>query len=79
MIYPDVDPKEWAERHRIELKDHQCIKCKQFFPCDIPVAMKGYRGFTTATHECGERYAVAVFRPIGEERDWWMGTLPGEP
>jgi len=78
VIYPDTDPKEWAETHKIELKERQCVKCKKMFPCDIPIALKGYRGFQIKEHGCGEEFIRSVMVPVGENKEKWDKALFGE-
>lgn len=67
MIYPDIDPVVWAKRYGLKLKERECIKCKHLFLSNIPVAIKGYRGFQIPLHECGPEYQRTTFVPYEQE------------
>lgn len=72
MIYPDVDPEIWSRRHNIKIKERKCERCGKMFVSDIPVAIKGYRGFKTPSHDCGEEYVRMTFVPCDPDikRKW---------
>jgi len=77
MLLPDIDPKIWAKRYKIKLTKRICIKCNKLFESNIPIAVKGYRGFQIPLHECGEEYVRRTWVPIDEEKEKWHKVLFG--
>jgi len=53
----------------------KCSTCKKSFKCDVPIAIKGYRGFEMRKHGCPEHRLGAVFTPIGDEKDAWNNII----
>lgn len=72
MIYPDITTKDWAEIHGLEIVKNTCENCKMDFLVDVPIAIKGYRGFEMRKHGCPDRFLSATFTPHGdsEKREW---------
>lgn len=75
MIYIDENPQEWANKHGITILKKECENCKQDIVCDVPIALKGYRGLEMRAHGCPEKFSAAVFVPIGEEKGKWDKLL----
>lgn len=75
MIYVDTTSKEWTELHGITVEKHNCCECKQDIICDVPIAMKGYRGFEMRKHGCEGHRLAAVFVPIGKEKEEWDNII----
>jgi hypothetical protein len=78
VVFPNVDPEEWAERYGIEVKEHPCPECGSLFWPTVPIAMKGYRGLQTVYHGCetanGCPFSVV---PVGEKAKQWKALLAG--
>lgn len=63
MIYPDTDPKLFALKHGIQLKQHPCHKCGILVDVNIPMISKEYVGFESKPHEpCGPQYKISSFK-----------------
>ena len=75
MIYVDTTPDEWTEKFGCEVTSHICCECKKEIVCDVPIAIKGYRGFEMRKHGCKEHRLAAVFVPIGKEKEFWSGLF----
>ena len=75
MIYPDIEPEDWAKRLNISIKKIMCIKCKKFFWCNIPIAMRDYRGFEARLHGCGKSYQTRIFTPTSDKAKAFWKTI----
>ncbi len=74
-----VTADEWAERYGLRIKTLQCPSCLKYFRLDIPIAIKGYRGFQAPPHECGVRFQAVSLLPVGEEeKKIWLNILQPE-
>lgn len=70
-LYPNVPAKEWAERYGLTIEKKKCKKCGKMFLCNIPFAIKGYRGLQTKDHGCGKHYIASIATPVGEKKEFW--------
>jgi len=54
MLFPKVDPKEWAEKWGLN-KESKCgnVDCGRMRELNIPYATKDSRGLTAEPCECG--------------------------
>ena len=78
MIFPDIDPQEWARRYNIRFIKRKCSKCNRLFLSDIPIALKGYRGLQTPLHECGKEFQRMTLVPYGKKnKKKWDQILLG--
>lgn len=78
MIYVDEKPEDWSKKHGIDITKKDCCECKKDIICDVPIALKGYRGFQMRKHGCKEHRLAAVFVPIGDQKDKWNKLLFGD-
>lgn len=67
----ETDFNEWAEMHSLPVEDDCCPKCGISRVANIPFFSKGFRGLMSELHDCGERYRLRIFRPVGEEVKSW--------
>ncbi len=78
MLYPDTDLETWSATYKIQPLMKECPCCGKEFLTTIPVAIKGYRGLQTPTHECGEDGVVCLLVPNDKlEKDKWDNLLFG--
>lgn len=75
MLFPIVPPKDWADLYNLPIKRLECPNCTEMFWCNIPFAMKGYRGFKIETHECGEDHTPSIVIPVGDEKLRWQEII----
>ena len=66
MLFPIINPHDWAETYSLEIKRVACTKCEDIFMRNIPFATKGYRGLMTKEHACGLSYVSSIAKPTGE-------------
>ena len=78
MIYVDELPEYWSMKWGLEIETMTCSACKKDFIADVPIAMRGYRGFEMRAHGCPANRLSANFTPIGEERKEWQNIVVGE-
>lgn len=76
MIFPDVDPAEWAKRFKLPIRTETCAKCQERFVCDVPILMQGCAGFSTPVHGCGEGFTTVLLTPKSQAtKDFWNQVL----
>ena len=78
MLYVDEDPEYWSKKHGIEIELIKCCGCKEEIIVNVPIVMKGYKGFQMQKHGCPENNLAAVFVPVGEEKKWWQNLFRSE-
>lgn len=71
MLYPKVDPAEWADRYNLPLKVIPCENCGEPQPLNIPIAFDNWRGLTAPLHACGEEFRAFVAVEIGPGGEEW--------
>lgn len=78
VVYPKVDPKEWAEKYGIHPRKGLCCPvCKKEVVPSVPFAFKGVRGLETADHGCKANGCPAVMVPVGEDAREWKALIKG--
>lgn len=75
MIYPLIDPKEWAKTYNLRMNSRQCVNCEKQLICDIPFASGSIRGLRSKDHGCPPRYDHSVSRSIDPENKKLMDDL----
>ena len=75
MICPMTTPEEWSKLYGIKIEDKTCLGCKEVFACNIPIAIKGYRGFIIPEHSCAPKYRCSKWVPIGKEELEFWGSI----
>ena len=74
VVYPQVDPEEWAKLYGLEVEPRACFKCGIMRYPAIPFAIEGWRGLISETHGCGEDYNLAMaVRANPAERQEYRG------
>ena len=66
MILPQTSIDEWCDMYGLEVTTKQCQGCKEWYPVNIPFALKGYRGLMMKDHGCRKEFGVSIARPVGE-------------
>lgn len=61
MIYPQVDPDDWAKHYGISIRSAKCENCGSEISFTIPFAYKRFRGLLSSHTECGDQFRQAVF------------------
>lgn len=61
MIFPQVDPKAWAERYKISPETHPCQKCGVPQDFTIPFASGKMRGLMADHKTCGPEFKQYKF------------------
>jgi hypothetical protein len=74
ILFPIVDPANWAKRYSLSLKPKACSKCGKLQYPKIPFATSSWRGLQSELHECGPSHQLFRARDIDpdEQRDWKM-------
>ena len=76
MIYIDMDPQEFSKKYRIDITKEFCSACRKEFILDVPIAIKGYKGFEMRKHGCPDHRLAAIFKPVDKkEIDFWNGII----
>ena len=75
MIYPQVDPKEWADRYGINIMATLCKKCEKPQQFTKPFAWHQFRGLISDHGECGEEYRQSVFVPVDKDERRMLGQF----
>lgn len=66
MIYVDSLPSEWSRKHQLPITTRVCPCCNESYPLDVPVAIKGYRGFMMKKHQCPEKKYPRLYKPVDQ-------------
>jgi hypothetical protein len=75
ILTPVEDPREWAEKYGLEVKEVQCMNCKKYFMQDIPFAEKGWRGLKMREHGCPKEFGRSTAQPVGDTLDKFKEIL----
>lgn len=67
----DTQTEVWSKIYELSIEKDNCPKCGIERVANIPFAADKYRGLVSSLHECGEKYRLRVFRPIGSEINRW--------
>lgn len=75
MIFTNDDPIEFAERHKIEIKTGECLKCKKEVTPSMPFITKSkeYVGLASEDHGCGRRYQYFIYAPTSPKKRRELG------
>jgi hypothetical protein len=66
MLKVITDPKDWASKYKIPVKESKCQNCGCSVDLSVPFAIKGYRGLMSKEHACGKQFIVSIAVPSGE-------------
>lgn len=61
MLFPQVDPLEWAKIYNINCPSGSCYKCSAQQNFTIPFAYNDFRGLLSSHTDCGDEYRQSVF------------------
>jgi ribosomal protein L37AE/L43A len=67
MIYPLVSKETWSRIYDISPASFTCSCCGKEYAVDVPVAMRGLRGFVSTPHECGAKFNRGIYYPFQKE------------
>ncbi|MCC7403867.1 MAG: hypothetical protein IT288_05660 [Bdellovibrionales bacterium] len=71
MILVEVSLSTWCDKYGLTVEQEPCVKCGKLLVADVPVALSGYRGLKSQSHDCGKEYDHFVLVPIKEEETEW--------
>ena len=76
IIYPIVDPQEWAERYNLTVKSAPCENCGRRLHPTKPFAAGRWRGLVSEPHGCEDGFNISVAKKATqEERNEIIGYL----
>ena len=78
MLFPKIDPKEWADTYCIKLPEAVCAVCGVNLVFDIPFAHLSFRGLISSHGGCGEEFVQSVFITTNEGERQALGLLPSQ-
>lgn len=75
MMFVEFDYKEWAERHKIDVINYKCPKCKEVFKTNIPFIDPEAHGLVSPLHDCGPKYRATSYVLRDQELSQWLRDL----
>lgn len=74
-MFVEIDYKEWAEKHGIDVITYRCSKCKKRFKSTIPFINPEAYGLITPEHACGPKYRKAAIVARDDDFPQWIRDL----
>jgi hypothetical protein len=61
VLYPQVEPQQWAETYAIDATPVTCENCNSTIEFKIPFAFQNFRGLLTDHKSCGDQFQQSIF------------------
>jgi len=67
MIFVETSAIGWSRKYQLPMNERCCPSCGKKFSMNVPIAVKGYRGFSMELHSCDPKVYPRIYRPVDQK------------